>query len=272
MMRHPDTEALSAFLDGEAPEVEAHAAACTRCRQQLDALARVRAAVGGPVPSPDPRHRDAAIAAALEAATAAESRGPGRSRRRRLVAAAGAVAAAIVVGVVVTRAGTSHKSSTTASGPVSSSLVHGGDLGNVDDATALRARVEPSLSAGVNGAGATAGAQSGAAGSPDAAAPFAAGADTASPATSAAPAPRPVRQPGPGEPPRCEAQARKLQPAGAALTYVATARWQGTPADVLGFSPPGAPATSSPGRATPTRVYVLARSDCRLLVFQSYAP
>ena len=38
------------------------------------------------------------------------------------------------------------------------------------------------------------------------------------------------------------------------------------------MSPEGAPATSSAVRPTPTRVYVLARSDCRLLVFQSYAP
>jgi hypothetical protein len=74
------------------------------------------------------------------------------------------------------------------------------------------------------------------------------------------------------QPARCEPEARKLQPTGAVLVYEATASWQGTPAGVFGFSPPGAPATTAPGRPTPTRVYVLARADCRLLVFQSYAP
>ena len=70
----------------------------------------------------------------------------------------------------------------------------------------------------------------------------------------------------------CEAVARSLQPKGARLTSVATTIWQGTPADVFAFRPPGVPATSAPGRQTPRRVYVLARSDCHLLVFQSYAP
>src|SRR5207248_10570812 len=97
-----------------------------------------------------------------------------------------------------------------------------------------------------------------------------AGSETASPSATRQPVPPPVTEP--GQPPRCEAQARKLDSKGAALVYEATARWQGTPADVFGFSPSGAPATSAPGRPTPTRVYVLARSDCHLLVFQSYAP
>ena len=83
-------------------------------------------------------------------------------------------------------------------------------------------------------------------------------------------APHTTQRPGPA--PTCAAEARTLQRSGPDLTYVATARWQGTPADVFGFSPSGAPATGSPVRPSPTRLYVLARSDCRLLVFQSYAP
>jgi len=83
-------------------------------------------------------------------------------------------------------------------------------------------------------------------------------------------APHTSEQPRPA--PTCAAEARKLQRNGPVLTYVATAQWQGTPADVFGFSPSGGPATSSPGRPSPTRLYVLARSGCRLLVFQSYAP
>jgi cysteine desulfurase len=45
MNGHPDTEALSAFLDGEAPEVESHVAACGECRHRLDALGQARTAV-----------------------------------------------------------------------------------------------------------------------------------------------------------------------------------------------------------------------------------
>jgi len=263
---HPDTETLSAFLDGEAPEVEGHVAACAECRRRLDALSQVQRAIAAPVPPPDEHHRDAAVAAALDAA--AQSTPVTRRRRWTLVAAAGAAAAAALVGVLVTRVSTSHKTATTAlgkAGPVSSQLVRAGDLGDVDDAQALRAKIEPGL--------------------PASAAPqAAAGAEAAQPDTNAgggivrgAPSTATTERRAlnaaraPAEPPRCEAAARTLQPGRAVLVYVATARWQGTAADVFGFSPEGAPATTS-SRPTPTRVYVLARSDCRLLVFQSYAP
>ncbi|MBV8160219.1 MAG: hypothetical protein JO265_04785 [Acidimicrobiia bacterium] len=152
----------------------------------------------------------------------------------------GVVAVAVGVGVVVTRAGGSHPSSTTPlakDGPVSANLVRAGDLGPVEGDQALRAKIEPALTAlGVRHQPAT----------------------TATTAASA--------------PPLCDGVARALQPRGATLAYLATALWQGTPADVLGFSPAGAPATTAPGRRPQTRVYVLARSDCRLLVFQSFAP
>jgi hypothetical protein len=159
-----------------------------------------------------------------------------RRGRWKVVAVAGAVVAAAVIGVVVTRTSASHKSATAAdrAGPVSATLVRAGDLGDVDDAQGLRAKIEPGLSA-----------------QPDAAQ---------------------RTPPAPGEKPKCQAAARRLQPPGAVLVYEAAARWQHTTADVFGFSPPGSPATSAPGRPTPTRVYVLARADCHLLVFQSFAP
>jgi negative regulator of sigma E activity len=259
MTSHPDTEALSAFLDGEAPEVDSHVAACAECRRQLDALGRVRSAVAAPVPPPAPAARDAAVAAALDAVAK-----PVRDRRRQwtVVVVAGAVAAALLVALVVTRVGTSSKSSNTAAGPVSSNLVRAGDLGNVDDAQGLRAKIEPRLTQT-------------AAQAPDKGAASAAGQSGGGGAGAAATPERRVaseaRQ-APAEAPRCEGAARALQPGRALLVYVATARWKGTPADVFGFSPAGAPVTGSPGRPTPTRVYVLARSDCHLLVFQSYAP
>jgi hypothetical protein len=257
MTDHPDTEALSAFLDGEAPEVDTHVATCAECRRQLDALGRVRSAVGAPVPPPAPRTRDAAVAAALDAV---DRPTPDRRRQWTVVVAAGAVAAALLLGLVVTRAGTSSKSSKTAA--VSSNLVRAGDLGNVDDAQGLRAKIEPRLTqtaaqAPDKGAASAAG-QSGGGGGGAAATPERRAASEARQA--------------PAEAPRCEGAARALQPGRALLVYVATVRWKGTPADVFGFSPAGAPVTGSPGRPTPTRVYVLARSDCHLLVFQSYAP
>ena len=267
MNAHPDTETLSAFLDGEASEVEEHVAACADCRRRLDALSQVQSAVAAPVPPPDEHHRDAAVAAAVDAA--AQSTPVTRRRRWTLVAVAGGAAAAVLVGVLVTGVSTSHKSSTAAlrkAGPVSSQLVRAGDLGDVDDAQALRAKIEPGLPAAV-APQAAAGAKAaqpdtGAGGGIIRGGPSTATATTERRALNAARAP--------SEAPRCDAAARTLQPGRAVLVYVATARWQGTAADVFGFSPEGVPATSS--RPTPTRVYVLARSDCRLLVFQSYAP
>src|SRR5438270_8305192 len=106
MNHHPDTEAISAFLDGEAPEVDAHVATCAECRRHLDGLRRVRSAVGTPVPPPAPRTRDAAVDAALNAV---DKPAPERRRQWTVVVAAGAVAAALLVGLVVTRAGTTSK-------------------------------------------------------------------------------------------------------------------------------------------------------------------
>ncbi len=141
--------------------------------------------------------------------------------------AIGVVAAAIVVGVVVTRSGGGPKSG----GPVSTRLVRAGDLGNLSDAQALRARVEPALGR-----------------------------------TSVAPSRSPA-----ASLPRCEQMARAMQPGNNVLVYVAAARWQGMAVDVYGFSPAGAPPSAASHRA-PVRVYVVARSDCRLVVFQSFSP
>src|SRR5437868_7090446 len=98
-------------------------------------------------------------------------------------------------------------------GPLAGNVVSGGDLGPVDGDLALRAKLEPVFAASGT---------------------------------------RPTgtqqirRSP-------CEATARKLQPHGAPLAYVAMTSWQGTPAEVFGFNPPGARATSPRGRPTPTR-------------------
>ena len=144
----------------------------------------------------------------------------------------GAVAAAVLIGVVIIRATSGDSGSSNKSLPVSANLIRGGNLGAVDDELQLRAKLEPALM----------------------------GSATPSTARSS------------DIEPRCTAVAHKLQPAGAVRVYQATATFKGAAAEVFGFSPPGAPATSSRARPTPTRVYVLAQADCRLLVFQSFAP
>ena len=158
----------------------------------------------------------------------------------------GGLAAAIILGLAVTGCSSPNHSSQPLgqNGPTARNLIRAGDLGAVPDELALRTALEPAL---------------------------AAGSKTASPP-----------KPSAGQPLRCEGVARGLQPPGAALAFVATTSWRGTPAEVFGFSPPGAPSTamptatttapSSPGRPNPMRVYVLARPNCQLLVFQSFAP
>lgn len=150
----------------------------------------------------------------------------------RVAAVLGAVAAAAIIGVVITRATSGNSGPSDKPLPVSANLIRGGDLGDLGDELQLREKLEPTLL----------------------------GSTASSTARSS------------DVDPRCTAVAHKLQPAGAVRVYQATAVWKGAAADVFGFSPPGAPATSSRGHPTPTRVYVLARDDCRLLVFQSFAP
>src|SRR2546423_4496222 len=144
MNSHPDAETLSAFLDGEAPEAEEHVRTCAECRERLDVLARVRTAVASPRPAYDTARKNAAIAAAVDAAAATPGTTSERRSLWRLVAAVG-VAAAVVGGVLaVNRVTTSHTSST-ASGPVASDVVRAGNLGDINDDLALRAAVQPSL-------------------------------------------------------------------------------------------------------------------------------
>jgi hypothetical protein len=196
----------------------------------------------------------------------------------------GAIAAGIVVGAVVvaqnTRSGSSSDVAAKASGPVSAELIQAGDLGDLADAQALRDRLQPGLhlssresaaspSSPMAPPGAASGATDAAGGAPAPAA--AAAGPTASSANTAPRATVPEERLAGRPSAPCEGAARALQQGDQVLVYVASARWQGTPAEVLGFSPPGAQVTSS-GRPAPTRVYVLARSGCRLLVFQSYAP
>ena len=148
-------------------------------------------------------------------------------------------------------------------------------MGDIPAAAALRAKVEPAVHPSVQGS-ATAGgpAASGSAPSGSAASGSAGGSAGPQAPTEAQThaQSRAVPLAKPATAVRCEAAARALQPSGPqSLIYAAAARWQGTPADVLAFAG-SAPATTTPGRNAPVRVYVMAARGCRLLVFQSYAP
>ncbi|MDQ2826423.1 MAG: hypothetical protein M3Y04_05625, partial [Actinomycetota bacterium] len=65
MTNHADDEALSAFVDGQAPEWSAHVAGCPSCLVAVETLRAVAAAVSVPVPPSAPEARDRAIAAAM---------------------------------------------------------------------------------------------------------------------------------------------------------------------------------------------------------------
>jgi len=261
MSVHPDDEALSAHLDGEAPEWESHVRSCPSCQARLAAFGRVAAAVGTAPPALRPGGGDDAVARALAVARPA----PSWRSRRLVVAAAGIAAAVLVAGGVAALVGRSGSSSSKfaaasrRSGPVASNFIEAGDIGDLADDKTLKARVEPSLFATEAGASAAAPAPAAGGAAPQTSGQPSAKSDALRSAAAAGPLP-------------CEAKARALQPGAQVLVYRASARWQGTPAVVFGFTAASPTPTRPSGKPSPTRVYVMARSGCRLLVFQSYAP
>jgi hypothetical protein len=254
---HPDDEALSAHLDGEEPQLRVHVESCTACTARLAELRRVRAAVGTPVTPPPAWQRDVTIARALDAVAR-----PGGARRAR----AGGIAAAIllVLGAAIGLSQLSHSAKRAAlkttgaargaeagaAAPSTTAVAATdlGDLGALTDTAALRARVQPTVVQ----------LEAGAPGAPNAGAPKAARTVPESAQTG--------RQSGTGDSAaarRCVDAARALDPANVSPAAAGTATWQGTPAEVLVYAA---------GRRGAARVYVLARADCRVLEFQSYAP
>lgn len=157
---HADLDALSAYVDGEAPEWADHVAACEACRAAAARLGAVAAAVREPVDPPPEATRERAIAAALEAASTEARHEAERARFARrwaprpwaMPAAAAAVVALLAVSGVVLSANRSSDESTTFAGPAlqdarTESGVAGAapnappaDLGDVGDPLALRSR------------------------------------------------------------------------------------------------------------------------------------
>jgi hypothetical protein len=251
---HADLEALSAFVDGEAPEWADHVAGCEACRASAAQLGAVAAALRAPVDPPAEAVRERAVAAALDAA-AFEAERERFARRRAprpwaMPAAAAVVVALLGLSGVILSSNRSADESTTLAGPAPEA--GGGvaaaapnappaDLGDVTDPAVLRmragfpvgvaGRMEASPMAASTGAASTAQSDAGTTG----AAGGAASLGVVPPTTtlsqrSATPVPVGTRP--------CEEQARAREPNLGPVTYFATARRGDVPAYVLGFGAP----------------------------------
>ena len=161
---HADLEALSAFVDGEAPEWADHVAGCEACRASAAQLGAVAAALRAPVDPPAEAVRERAVAAALEA-SAPEASAPEavsfeaereRFARRRsprhswaMPAAAAVVVALLGLSGVILSSNRSADESTTLAGPApeadrgvaaAAPNVPPADLGDITDPSTLRMR------------------------------------------------------------------------------------------------------------------------------------
>lgn len=255
---HLDDLALSEHLDDPQPVTGQHVATCAHCRDRLAELRRAADTVAAPVAPPSAAARDEAVRAALVAADAgadapavageASARIP---RRWVPVALAAAALAALLAVVPVVLDDDDAADETAAQGAGqdeafrSSSVAHGGDLGAIDDAQTL-ARA---LGAELPGQAGDAGGREPVTAAPQMAQTAESGGDGA----------------GTGDAgPACVAAAEALGgPALGELQYVATLRWQGTPAEALVFA-------AGDDAALSRRVFVLSQDGCRLLVAQSF--
>ena len=232
---HPSDEQLSAHLDGEAPDVAPHVETCAPCQARLADLRAVAALLAVPPEAPEPTQREAAIAAARDGHAAY---GPNRQRRLVLaVAAAVVVAAGIATPLLLgggrrTTTALSSEKVTTAAGSsradVGAALVDGGDLGDQTDAAHVGAIVARTLAP------------------PGAAAPAPA---TGSGGSLAG---------GPAAASRTGGASACTPPAGVGtVTYRATLRWRGTPAEAF---------AAEPGR----RLLIMDVARCQVLVDQRF--
>jgi len=248
MSGHAEFEALSAFVDGEAPEVGPHVAVCQSCQSTVHALRAVQTAVAEPVneATPTPQARDRHLAAATGVDRGLQV--PEARRRlpvRWLVPASIAAVFVLIAGAaaVLDRSGPSADRTTTAArapesgrpaqvplsgdagglagssdagSTAASAATVGTSLGDIPDAATLRSRAGPSLPA--------------VKGSPVDVAGQAARRGSASGVVGIRP---------------CEEQARSREPDLGEVVYFATATSLGAPAYVLGFwtGPAQAPVT-----------------------------
>lgn len=248
---HPDDEQLSAALDGHDPAALGHAEGCADCAARLDRFRAVAALVAAPVATPSP---DAAVAAALRAATVTPLRP--RSRRGPFALAAAAMVLVVLAALTVITGGDDDDPGMMAARDESSSALEatagGADLGDQSDPSALaerlRAVVEPPVVAG-DAATASGGAAEGA--TADAAPQAVVGRRAAAPSGGA------------GTP--CQSTVAQEYGTGLGpLVYTATLRWDGAAAVALVYRIEGATGSLD------HRVLVMATADCRLLVAQTF--
>jgi hypothetical protein len=263
---HADLEALSAYVDGEAPEWADHVAGCEECRAAAARIGAVAAALRAPVDPPAAAVRERAVTAALDEARHESHRARFERRRAPRPWALPAVAAAVVgllgLSGLVLSADRSPDESPTFAGPAlqdakTESGVAGAapsappaDLGDITDPLVLRMRAgfptaslartdsgdvpPPSSATNTGNTGAAIpGPPSATSGSSGAAAGSAGGTASIAPPTttlsqrSAAPNAVGTRP--------CEEQARAREPSLGPVTYFATARRGDVPAYVLAF-------------------------------------
>ena len=279
--QHADFEAISAYVDGEAPEWADHVAACVECRASAATVRAVAAGVGAPVEGPSAADRDQAIAAALDSTAGGHEAERARFARRRpsrpwVMPAAAAVVVGIlgISGFVVSSYRTPDQTTTLAgptadTGAKSNALAESGgsgvaaaapsappaDLGDLPDAATLRARAQaaappPAASTGRSSSSANSGAASPAtaSGATDS------GAMTPTTTLTQRAAPSVV-----GTRP-CEEQARTREPSLGPVVYYATARQGQVAGYVLGFGAVGSPST------TPVTLLLLAQDGGRELL------
>lgn len=255
----PDDEALSAHLDGEGDAATAeHLGSCASCEARLVELEAAARAVG----TPAGRRPDAARAAAVDAALAA-AEGEVPSARRRVPAWVAAAAAALVLllaAIPVVLSGRDRGDEVaelsrkrTADDSETGALTGVGEpeeLGAQSDPQALARLLDERMRAPRLTGEAFATAKAGTADDREAAAEGGSGGAASAP-TSGAPCLEEAR----------EAGANRV----GTLLYSGLLEWQTTPAVVHVFQAPDPQATTLTRRA-----FVMARSDCQLLVAPSF--
>jgi hypothetical protein len=261
---HPTDEQLSASLDGHDDGATAHALACETCQARLAELRAVMALVAA-VPPVDEVARERALAAALDTPMAPDigltpinqSRLRGGRAGLWLAAAAAVVLVLLAVPLLTRNDGdnqvagrdateTADKSGPGAGGLSTAVVRDGGDLGDFSDPSKLRDALAPALDEAPTVSGAAAG------GTSDAASPTT---TTTSPRVNS-----PAALSGSAAGPVCaDVVARDYGGGLGPLVYMASVRWNRTPAVVLAYQVAGA------SGGLDHRVYVLATNGCALL-------
>lgn len=297
--RHADLEAISAYVDGEAPEWADHVAACASCRATAASLRAVSSAIGRPVDAPSAADRERAIAAALDAVAPASANHQAErarfARRRSSRPWAMPAVAAVVVGLLgasglVLSSYRTPEETTTVAGPAPQTdakadalLESGGgvaaaapsappvDLGDLPDAATLRARAQVAApSAARSGDLAPAVSTGRSASSANSGAASSAGATVTDSAAGGAGGSAQVQTPTTTLSQRvapsvvgtrpCEEQARTREPALGPVVFFATARQGSRAGYVLGFGAAGSASTP------PVTLLLLAQEGCAELL------